>query len=135
MSEKLIIGASNSLSGDTAKIKLHKMVLYDVQVFPILGRQRHMGQHLQFVWPVVQVAHVQHLHEDTGIAGAPRILTIGKEHKAVVAARIQREGQLLEADKMRHDAVRYGQLNNLLPYDVARKFVVGYHQMSRPCVG
>ena len=46
MSEKLIIGASYGLGGDTAKIKLHKVVLYKMQVFPVLCGKRHMGQHL-----------------------------------------------------------------------------------------
>ena len=46
MSEKLIIGASNSLCGNAAKIKLHKMILYNVQVFPVLCGKGHMGQHL-----------------------------------------------------------------------------------------
>ena len=135
MSEKLIIGASNCLGRDTAKIELYKMVLNNVQVFPVLGRQRHMRQHLQFVRAIVQVAHIQYRHKNTGVTGLPRILTIGKKHKAVVTARIERGGQFLNTDKMGHNPVRHGQFNNLLPHYVARQLVVGNHQMSRPCIG
>ena len=116
MSEKLIIGASNCLGRNTAKIELYQMVLNNMQVFPVLCRKRHMRQHLQFLWAIVQVAHVQHRYGNTSIAGLARILTIGKQHKTVFTARIKRGRQIINTDEMGHDTVRHGQLNNLLPH-------------------
>ena len=80
------MGPPYGFSGNAAKIQLYLMPLLDgVQIIPVLGRQRHVGEDLNFLWAVMQIANIERYHNDAVAAGAAGILTIAKKNKTVFA--------------------------------------------------